>query len=65
MSKISKTFRLEEGTIIMLDELIKWYQKELGIKGNRTDMIEKLVLKRCIDIFGDEKALRMFLREEY
>ena len=41
--KISKHFRLEEEVLVKMDKLVELLSAEIGIKLDRTKLIEKLI----------------------
>lgn len=58
MPKVKKTFRLDEETIQMLDTLVPFLSADVGIKLDRTKVLEKLISD------GYEKLLKESERKE-
>lgn len=56
MAKIRKTFRFDEETIDMLDSLIPFIAADLGIKLDRTKVLEKLVSERYERLLKDSEG---------
>ena len=55
MAKVSKTFRLEEKTVKLMDKLIPVLSKQEEIELNRTKLIELLVADRYAQLVKKEE----------
>lgn len=56
MAKVQKTFRFDEETMDMLDTLIPFLSADLGIKLDRTKVLEKLISERYERLLNDSEG---------